>query len=313
MEQKSPSTYEVTYTPITRGRHELCLRVNGDEIQGSPFTVVVYPDPTQLRQPVSVIEGVKRPYGVAFNSHGEMYTAESCSRQVAVFDSSGKRISSIRSREQFLCPYFIAIDSNNNVYVTSKNKLQKFDRNGEFVKNVGSGSRGSKPGEFHEPQGVKVHQNQVYVCDSGNHRIQVFDLEFLFITSFGTPGSGQGRFDQPNDLAFDSQGNIYVTDHGNKRVQVLDPNGRYLRQFGNESGPGKLKGPEGIHIAYDRVYVSDRYNHHIAVFQLSGAFITTFGKCGKGRGEFYTPCGIAFDCDGFLYVCDWLNDRIQVF
>ena len=49
------------------------MRLNGDEIQGSPFRVVVYPDPTQLRQPVRVIEEVKRPMGVAFNSHGNMY------------------------------------------------------------------------------------------------------------------------------------------------------------------------------------------------------------------------------------------------
>ena len=136
--QKSPSTYEVTYTPTTRGRHELCVRVNGDEIHGSPFTVVVYPDPTQLRQPVSVIEGVKRPYGVAFNSHGKMYVIEMHSSQVAVFDSSGKRISTIGSRGdgpgQFQSLGNVAIDSNDNIYVTSEHKLQKFDRNGEFVK-----------------------------------------------------------------------------------------------------------------------------------------------------------------------------------
>ena len=320
--QRSPSTYEVTYTPATRGRHELRVRVNGDEIQGSPFKVVVYPDPTQFRQPVRVIEEVKFPWGVAFNSHGEMYVAElSPGRrrgQVAVLDSSGKRISSIGSRGdgpgQFQSPYYIAIDRNDNIYVTSLDKLlQKFNRNGELVKSVGSGSKGSKPGDFNGPRGVKVHQNRVYVCDFHNGRIQLFDLELLFITSFGTRGSGQGQFDMPSDLAFDSQESIYVSELGNNRVQVLDPNGCYLRQFGDKSGPGKLKEPEGIHIAHDCVYVSDRDNHRIAVFQLSGAFLTSFGKEGKGRGEFDNPCGIVFDCNGFLYVCDWWNNHIQVF
>jgi len=149
--QKSPSTYEVTYTPTTRERHKLCVRVNGDEIQGSPFRVVVYSDPTMLHRPVRVIEVVQDPWGVAFNSHGEMYVTESsvdCG-QVAVFDSSGKRINTIGSMGvrpgQFQHPYYIAIDSHDNVYVTSKHKLQKFDRNGKFVKSVGSGSEGSKP------------------------------------------------------------------------------------------------------------------------------------------------------------------------
>jgi len=66
----------------------------------------------------------------------------------------------------------------------------------------------------------------------------VFDLELMFITSFGTKGSGQGQYDRPSDLAFDSQGNIYVSEFGNNRVQVLDPNRHYLRHFGDESGPG---------------------------------------------------------------------------
>ena len=312
--QKSPSTYEVTYTPTTRGRHELCVRVNGDEIQGS---LVVYPDPTQLRQPVRVVEGVRYPYGVAFNSHGEMYVTEWEDHQVAVLDSSGKRISSIGSEGdgpgQFQEPYYIAIDRNDNIYVASQHKLQKFNRNGEFVKSVGSGSWGSKPGEFYSPCGVRVHQNRVYVCDLHNGRIQLFDLELSFITSFDTKGSGQGQFDRPSDLAFDSQGNIYVSEYGNSRVQVVDPNGHYVRQFDNKRGPGELNCPEGIQIAHDCVYVSDCDNHRIAVFQLSGAFLTSFGKGGNGRGEFRCPRGIMFDCNGFLYVCDWLNHRIQVF
>ena len=317
--QKSPSTYEVMYTPTTRGRHELCARVNGDKIQGSPFRVVVYPDPTQLRQPVRAVEGVRYPWGVAFNSHSEMYVIESSLQhgQVAVLDSSGKRISSIGSKGdgpgQFQSAYRIAIDRNDNIYVTSKHKLQKFNRNGEFVKSVGSVSEGSKPGEFYLPRGVKVHQNRVYVCDFHNNRIQLFDLELLFITSIGTKGSGQGQFNRPGDLAFDSQGNIYVSEYGNNRVQVLDPNSRYLRQFDNKSGPGKLNCPEGIHIAHDCVYVSDYHNYRIAVFQLSGAFLTSFGKEGRGRGEFNQPTGIVFDCNGFLYVCDLFNRRIQVF
>ena len=141
----------------------------------------------------------------------------------------------------------------------------------------------------------------------------MFDLELSFITSFGTKGSGQGQYDQPTDLAFDSQGNIYVCEYGNNRVQVLYPNGCYLRQFGSMSWLQKLEQPHGIHIAHDCVYVSDHDNNCIAVFQLSGAFLTSFGKEGRGRGEFDNSKGIVLDCNGFLYVCDWLNNRIQVF
>ena len=151
------------------------------------------------------------------------------------------------------------------------------------------------------------------MIDQSNNRIQVFDLELMFITSFGTKGSGQGQYDRPSDLVFDSQGNIYVSEFGNNRVQVLDPNGHYLRHFGDESVPGKLNKPEGIHVANNCVHVSDSGDNRILVFQLSGAFLTSFGKEGRGRGEFCHPIGIVLDCDGFLYVCDLLNQRIQVF
>jgi len=246
-----------------------------------------------------------------------MYITEWSSHQVAVFDKFGKKVSSIGSRGdkpgEFVYPTGITVDNNNNFYVTSEHKLQKFNRNGEFVKSVGSGSKGSKPGEFNDPKGVKVHQNQVYVCDFHNNRIQLFDLELMFITSFGTKGSGQGQYDRPVDLCFDSQGNMYVSELGNNRVQVLDPNGCYLRQLGDKRGPGKLNVPEGINIAHDCVYVSERGSNRISVFQLSGAFLTSFGKPGRERGEILCPHGMVFDCNGFLYVCDCLNQRIQVF
>jgi len=315
--KKTPSSYEVLYTPQLRGCYTLHVRVIGTEIQDSPFMVVVYPDPTQLHKPVRVIEGVTRPVGVALNCHGEMYVTENSHGQVAMFDSSGERISTIGSEGygpgQFKAPYYVAIDCNDNIYVTSRHKLQKFNRNGEFIKSVGSGREGSKPGEFKIPQGVKVHDNQVYVCDFQNNRIQVFDLELSFITSFGTKGSKQGQHNSLSDLAFDRQGNIYVCEYSNSQVQVLDSSGYHIQQFGHESGPGKLNRPEGIHIAHECAYVLDCENDRIAVFQLSGAFLTSVGKEGKEIGEFNSPKGIMFDCNGFLYVCDWWNDRVQVF
>ena len=68
----SPSRYEVLYTAVSRGQHKLHVQVNNREINGSHFTVTVYPDPTQLDHPVRVVTGLKGPYGIAFNKCGEM-------------------------------------------------------------------------------------------------------------------------------------------------------------------------------------------------------------------------------------------------
>ena len=72
----SPSQYKVSYTPVSRGRHKLHVQVNGRELKGSPFTITVYPDPTQLGHPVRVMTGISQPQAIAFNSRGEMIVSE---------------------------------------------------------------------------------------------------------------------------------------------------------------------------------------------------------------------------------------------
>ena len=88
----SPSRYEVSYTAVRRGQHKLHVRVNGNEINGSPFTMTMYPDPTQLGSPVRVVTDLRRPYGVAVNSRGEMVVTEWSSHRVSLLDVQGQRI-----------------------------------------------------------------------------------------------------------------------------------------------------------------------------------------------------------------------------
>jgi len=80
----------------------------------------------------------------------------------------------------------------------------------------------------------------------------------------------------------------------------------------NGSGPGELSYPRGIHVDHDYVYVVEWGNHRVSVFHTSGAFISSFGKGGR-EGELNSPKGITTDQDGFLYVCDTSNNRIQMF
>ena len=159
----SPSRYAVLYTAISRGQHKLHVRLNDIEINDSPFTMTVYPDPTQLAHPVRVVTGLNYPFGIAVNSRGEMIVSEWGSHQIAIFDIRGQRIRTFGSRgyspEQMVYPRGIAIDDMDNIYVTSDHKLQKFTSSGELIMCVGQ--RGSKEGEFNEPYGVTLHNNQV--------------------------------------------------------------------------------------------------------------------------------------------------------
>ena len=310
----APSQYEVSYTAVSRGQHKLHVQINDREINGSPFTVTVYPDPTQLGHPVRVVTGLNRPYGIAFNKCGEMMVSEWFGHRVSIFDIRGQKIRTFGSHgdspDQMVYPAGIAIDDTDNIYVSSWHKLQKFTSSGELIKCVGP--RGRKEGEFDDPRGVTLYNNQVYVCDRDNHRIQVFDLDLNFVRSIGSYGNGRGEFNAPLDVKFDTAGNMYVTEWSNKRVQVMASSGHFIRSFGQE-GERKLRGPSGLHIADKYVYVSDCDGDCIVVYETSGQFVTSFGRHGQKEGEFGYPYCITSCADGFIHICDCLNHRIQVF
>ena len=254
---------------------------------------------------------MKTPYGAAFNTFGEMFITEHQNHQVAVFDVRGLRIRTFGSlgatAAQMRYPKGIAVCNRGNVYIVSNHKLQKFTGNGELVKCIGQ--KGSKEGEFNHPRAVTLFNDEVYVCDCLNHRIQVFDIDLNFIKSIGSHGKGNGEFKAPNDLKFDKIGNIFVVEYENSRVQVLDQNGLFIRQFGK----GHLSAPSSLHIFDDYVYVGSCGKGRIVVFDTSGQFITSFGKCGRKEGEFRNPYCITSCAAGFIHVCDYDNNRVQIF
>ena len=305
----TPSRYKVTYTPVSRGRHKLHVQVNDKEINGSPFTVTVYPDPKQLGHPVRTVTGLNWPCGIAFNNREEMIVIECGADRLSILDTRGQKIRTFGSRgdspHQMIRPAGIATDDSGNIYVSSLHKLQKFTSTGELIKCVGR----EEEGEFDDPRGLTLRDNLVYVCDSDNYRIQVFDLDLNFVRDIGSYGCGRGEFDAPNDVKFDTAGNMYVADGGNGRVQVMDSSGRFIREFGQE----KLSRPSGLLIADKYVYVSDVSGDCIVVYETSGQYVTSFGRHGLDEGGFRGPFCITSCVDGFIHVCDYVNNRVQIF
>ena len=310
----SPTQYKVSYTAVSRGQHKLHVQVNDREINGSPFTVTVYPDPTQLGHPVRVVTNLSRPYYITFNKCGEMIVSECDGYRVSIFDIRDQKIRTFGSRgnrpDQMVYPKGVVLDYNDNIYVSSCHKLQKFTSSGELITCVGH--KGRKEGEFDDPRGVTLYDNKMYVCDRNNHRIQVFDLDLSFVRSIGSRGNGKGEFNAPDDVKFDTIGNMYVAEYDNGRVQVMDSSGHFIRSFGQE-GEGKLRSPSGLHIADKYVYVSDISGHCILVYETSGLFVNLFGGYGQKEGEFQYPYSMESCADGFIYVCDLLNNRVQIF
>ncbi|CAI8049676.1 hypothetical protein GBAR_LOCUS27346 [Geodia barretti] len=123
----SPSQYEVSYTPVSRGQHKLHVQVNDREINGSPFTVTVYPDPRQLGHPVSVYTSLSGPYGMTFNKDNDIIVTESNGDTLSIIDAQRRNVRKFHGAI-LDSPKGVAIDGAGNIYVTSKNKLQKILR-----------------------------------------------------------------------------------------------------------------------------------------------------------------------------------------
>ena len=141
--------------------------------------------------------------------------------------------------------------------------------------------------------------------------------DLTFSHSFGKKGSANGQFQYPCDIAIDSQGLVYVTDAGNHRIQKFTQNGKFVAQFGSYgSGPRQLNRPHGITIdtaGTGLVYVSEEGNHRVSVFTSDGVFVSSFGRYGSNIDQFNYPFGLRFDKKGFLYVCDFGNNRLVIY
>ena len=315
------SQYEISYQSTRRGRYQLHIKVEGENIKGSPFPVTVKLPVQELGTPIKTISGVKGPWGVAVNKRGEVIVAESSQHCVSIFSPTGGKLQSFGSygsgHGQFNEPRGVAVDDDGNILVVDKNnhRIQKFTSEGKFITAVGK--KGNQQLRFDYPIGIAIHplSKKVYVVDQLNHRIQILNSDLTFSSSFGSRGSDSGQFQRPWDVIFLSSGNVYVTDSCNDRIQVFTAAGETLMKFGRKgSGNGELDWPSGISSDSDNVvYVTENDNHRVSVFTCEGIFLTSFGTKGSESGQFHHPRAIAVDMNGVIVVSDFLNNRLQYF
>ena len=188
---------------------------------------------------------------------------------------------------QFSSPRGIAVADDGTTYVvdSGNNRIQVFDAEGEFQfmfgePGTGPGQLGQFTGGQGGAGGIAVTEDRVYLADTWNHRIQVFDRNGLYLSEWGAfydavddpaaTGENPGQFYGPRDIAIYND-RVFVTDTGNERVQVFDLEGNFQTMWGSPgNAEGQLLEPVGITVYEDVVYVADSHNARVARFGLDG-------------------------------------------
>ena len=319
VQDNKDGSYKISYFAKESGRCEAVVKVNEEQVRGSPFPVQV--KPRQFRSVLSFGQQgssagmLDEPWGVTVNERDEIAVTEQGNNRVQVFSSDGTYLRSF-------------------------------------------GRKGNKQGELNHPRGITIHEtNNIIVVDSGNNRVQWFTEQGDYLSQFGGKGDLDRQLNNPLGLSADGKGNIIVADRYNKSVKIFSPDGHYLSKFGGEGsltfpfhciqydkylilsdneehcikvfdsngnflykfgkrgeGDGEFNKPRCLSVnKAGHLMVCDESNHRVAIFELNGKFITKFGSKGESEGEFNKPISTAVLSDGRIVVSDNGNHRIQIF
>jgi predicted membrane-bound mannosyltransferase/sugar lactone lactonase YvrE len=275
------------------------------------------------------------PRSLAFANDGTMYVADSRNHRILHLDANGNILNEWGTYADgvgvpigdgtFNEPWGIAVGPDGSVYVTDtwNHRVQKFTRDGRFVKAWGSFGQGETPESFYGPRGLAVDaEGRVYVTDTGNKRIVVFDANGNFITQFGGAGFDPGLFDEPVGIAIDRNGTVYVNDTWNQRIQTFVPveNENALvflpdKQWDVFGWFGQsLDNKPFIAVNDDlHVFVTDPEGYRVIEFDQNGEVVRVWGDFGDSDASFGLASGIAVDNQGHIWVTDGAFNRVMRF
>ena len=305
-------SYLASFVANQVGEVKLLVTIEGQHIKGSPYSVMVCRD----------YKGVDKPLKVV-NDGGNMGY-----------------------------PWAIAF-GRDDVWAVTDNSyhcVYIFDGQDQLIRKFGS--NGSGTGQFSNPRGLAFDvNNDLYVCECNNHRVQKVTVNGEYLLQIGCKGSGNGHLSNPYGIAVHND-RLYIAEYSNNRISVFQLNGQFYSIIGSGqlncpydvtvSGnghllvasysnncissftldgaylgrfdKGQLSAPIGLTTdMHGFVLVTENGNHRVTVIDKDGVHVYNFGSYGSALGQFSNPRGIAVSPNGNIYVADYSNKRVQIF
>ncbi len=256
---------------------------------------------------------LSRPQDGMVGPEGRIYVTDVGNQAIFVFDDKAGKLSiwsDADKNNSFVSPIGIASRSDNEILVADSQlgRVIRLDLSGNPVGSIGAGI-------LQRPTGLAIDKDSghIYVADTGEHNIKVFNGEGNLVNTIGEPGEGPGQFNAPTYLCI-SNGFLYVSDTLNARVQKLTIEGKPISIIGQRGlYIGNFTRPKGITADSDgNIYVIESYYDHLLIFSASGDFLLPIGGTGTEIGYFYLPAGIWSDSQDRIFTADMLNGRVII-
>lgn len=257
---------------------------------------------------------LQRPQGGTVGDDGRIYVTDVSRQAVYVFDRAGGEMQIWENAEKsrrFVAPIGITQGANGVMLVADAELgvVARLGRDGEPGAIIGEGVLKRPTGVARNPE-----TGLIYVSDTRDHKIKVFNDAGDLVDVFGSRGTGALEFNAPTHLSL-ANGLLYVTDSLNSRIQVLSLDGDYAKEMGRRGMyVGDLPHPKGV--AADRdgnIYIVESFYDHLLIYSSEGEFLLPIGGMGSEIGQFYLPAGVWTDAGDRIYVADMFNGRVMIF
>ncbi|MBN2257080.1 MAG: SMP-30/gluconolactonase/LRE family protein [Anaerolineaceae bacterium] len=301
--------------------------------------------------PGSGIDQLDQPQSIALDSASNIYVSdggpwwnpEIGNHRILIYDDDGDYLATIgqtgtcgSGNDQLCGPQHITI-AGDRLFVSDagNHRVQIFDistpATPAFITTIGTtGEIGNDSDHLFYPAGVALDAAYIYIADTDNDRVQVFDgSTYVYITTIGTgTGSDNDQFQSPSDVAVDAAGYLFVADFANMRVQQFSRSGTvfsYVRSYGTTGVPyigdgAHFNRPSGLLVDEDgSIFITEDSGHRLIKLNADGDLQWTVGSAGV-KGQWYpsdtlfnVPNDVALDSSGKVYVADRYGSRVQVF